>query len=479
MNNFLKNVFKSFWHEDFIIDGLFEKNFTYKDFWGAVLNCKKFLEKLGLKKGDRICLLMNNSLDFVVIYFASLLMNLVVVPIDPLKRKVEIELMIKLSCCKNVLCNYDLPDYSFDAINLEKIKDDFYQNLDVDIDSLNLLDDIDFKALHLITFTSGSTGVAKGVMHSFGNLCKSALAFDEFFGFNHKNVFYHNLPMSYMAGILNLIILPLFSGSKIVLGPRFDFSKILNFWNIPIKYAVNTFWFVPTILSLLLKLDRGSQGIEYFRTVNAIGCVGTAPLSVNIKRDFENKYNVKLFQSYGLSETLFVSTNSFLIGDSQDGVGKVLNGAKVFIDKNNEILISTDWMFLGYLDGQSDKLFKSGDLGFVDKKGFLSVTDRIKNLIIRGGVNISPLRIEKFIEGLNCYHECVVLGLRDDVLGEKTTCFYVPKKEFNRDIEKELNSKIYNELGRDYCIDKFVELDSIPKNLNGKVDKLKLKGFLL
>ena len=134
------------------------------------------------------------------------------------------------------------------------------------------------------------------------------------FNFNDKSVFYHNLPMTHMAGFLNLIILPLVSGSKIIIDREFQASSIASFWDNPIKYGANVFWFVPVIIDLLVNLDRGDKGVNYFKSVRGIGCVGTAPLKYLSKCKFEEKYgNIKLYESYGLSETLFVSTNTHTV----------------------------------------------------------------------------------------------------------------------------------------------------------------------
>ena len=98
--------------------------------------------------------------------------------------------------------------------------------------------------------------------------------------------------MSYIGGILNLIILPLISESKIVIDEKFSITKMKNFWEQPIKYSVNTFWFIPTILSLLLKIDRSNDGVEYSGKNNIIGLVGTASLQKDLKTNFQEKYSI-------------------------------------------------------------------------------------------------------------------------------------------------------------------------------------------
>jgi long-chain acyl-CoA synthetase len=481
MNECVKAAFCRIWDKDFIVDPLHNKKLTGKDFFSAVLHCKKQLEALGLCKQDKICLLMNNSLDLVVMYFASLFMQLIIIPIDPHKGQREIDEILKIVNGKKIFCDTTSEYCGTDVVVIESIRDKFYASNGDSVGDMSLIDELDFSCIYLITFTSGTTGICKGVRHSFNNLIASARAFSNRFNFDQQNVFYHNVPMTYMAGILNLIILPFVAGSTIVLGSRFDVSQAMNFWDVPSGQGVNTFWFVPTMLSLLLKFDRGNKGADYLRAVKAIGCVGTAPLNVLIKKQFEEKYGVCLYESYGLSETLFVATNSASL--NMDGsVGTMLDGVTVSVEDDGELVVRAPWMFLGYVNMGSNQDFarsgfKSGDIGDFGAHKFLFITDRKKDLIIRGGINISPARLNRFINETGFFEENVVAGVPDDIMGEKNVCFFVKETIFERDLEKKLNMKIMHDLGTAYCIDEFIKMDIIPKNLNGKTDTLKLREF--
>ena len=467
----------------FLVDALNDRAFTHEEFFHSVLRYKKRFEQLGLKKDDVICLLMANSLDLATLYFTSLLMQLVVVPIDVNKGGYEIEEILSCVDYKALVCNVPEIDFIPDKIDVEQIKEPVCESNHTDIESLDILDSVDYDNLFLIAFTSGSTGAPKGVMHSFNNLFQSAIAFRDRFRFGKANVFYHNLPMTYMAGILNLIVLPFISGSKIVIGERFSVMNIMRFWEMPKKYSVNTFWFIPTIISLLLKLDRGTSGIDYAKSTKITGCVGTAPLNHQAKCAFEDKYQLPLYESYGLSETLFVATNSPGHQQVKGSVGKLLEGVELTFCDDSEILINVPWLFLGYSNVKTEDYFdkgkfSSGDFGTLIEDSFLAITGRKKDLIIRGGINISPKRIEDFVNEVDIFEENVILGMEDINLGEKIVCFFVPKAGwFSEDKKKELSREVVVKLGRDYQIDEFVNLDEIPKNINGKVDKLKLKAL--
>ncbi len=472
-------VFQDNWNEIFVFDSLSDRRVTYGEFFGIICQLKDVLKLKGVVPGDKICFLLPNSLELCSLYFSCLLAGAVAVPIDPNKGEDGINEVLFEADYKFLIAAGEFSALDR-MVNVDEFKQCFVGIKGSDKDQLQIFNDIDYQKLFLITFTSGSTGVAKGVMHSFSNLVLSAESFRERFHFSGKNVFYHNLPMSYMAGILNLFVLPFISGSKVVLSEAFNVNHAMNFWDKPIRYQVNTFWFVPTIVSLLNRIDRGTNGIEYAKKNPITACIGTAPLYGDVRREFEQKYHIALYESYGLSETLFVSTNYPKAVTATSSVGPRLNGVELIFDSDAEILINVPWMFLGYSNISSVEYFKgksycSGDLG-VEEDGFLLITGRKKDLIIRGGVNISPRKIEDFLGSCRIFEEYVVLGLQDPTLGEKIVCFYVAKDGgFDQMKKKEINSLIIQKWGRSYCIDEFISLAQVPKNRNGKVDKIAIK----
>ena len=170
--------------------------------------------------------------------------------------------------------------------------------------------------------------------------------------------------MAYMAGMLNTFIKPLIFGCKIVVGERLSVMMAMKFWEEIKKYKINTFWINPTFVSLLLKLDRNNIGIEYCKENNITIFCGTAALDKNLKEKFESKYHTPLYESYGLSETLFLSTNH--PKNNQIGaVGEVLPSIKIdFIEE--EIAVTTPWTCLQYFGQETfykEKPFLTGDIG--------------------------------------------------------------------------------------------------------------------
>lgn len=474
----VKDIFYKNWNDEFIIDGINHAIFTYEEFWSIVINIKKTFDSLQLQKGDIIVSLMTNSVETVGLYFASLLSGVTILALDVNKGKKEKEEILNQADYKIIISNIHTMDFE-GIINFRETFGNVLTISKIDKKSLDYLDDVNYDDLFSITFTSGSTGIPKGVMHSFNNYVESSINFNNKFNFGRKNIFYHNLPMSYIGGILNLIILPFISESKIVLGKQFDISDMMNFWEIPIKYSVNTFWFLPTVLTLLLKIDRNDIGIKYSKNNKIIGLVGTAPLHNELKKKFEEKYQIPLFESYCLSETFFVTTN-FPQSDKSNSPGTILECVDVSFSSENEILVKSPSMFLGYLGIDTSKYFSNdeyftGDLGKIDEEGFLHITGRKKDLIIRGGMNLSPKRIEDFITNFELFDEHTVIGIPDEIFGEKIVCIFVKQNDFQTENLKILNSKIIEELGKDHKIDEFIQIEQIPKTNTGKVDKPKLR----
>ncbi len=141
-------------------------------------------------------------------------------------------------------------------------------------------------------------------------MVRNAIAFAEVQEVDSDSRFYLTLSMAYMGGIYNLLLLPFLSGASVVVDHVFDARSSLTFWERARKFQVNTLWLAPTVLSILLKMDRGHQGEDYCRSSIRKTFVGFAPLSAKVKTNFEDRYGVRVTESYGLSEILFGTARS-------------------------------------------------------------------------------------------------------------------------------------------------------------------------
>lgn len=483
---------ESGWQETFLIDALQNRSYTKSEFFQATVACLQRLNHANLQAGDSLLVVMENSSAMAVLFFACMLGRITFIPFDPGKGAKDFEDILELVNAKAYLTTksgFEYPGLHLEPADFMELRITHHDNIKAYVlDQLtSTLEGGGDDQISLITFTSGSTGKPKGVCHSFLNLLQSAESLNACFGFNAKHRFYHNFPMSYMAGLLNSLVVPFVSGSQIVIGERFGVATIHSFWKPIIQSQANVLWFNPTMLSLLIKLDRSGEGVEYAHRNALIGLVATAPLSETLKNRFEEKYAVPLYQSYGLSETLFVSTNH-PGATSPDSVGYLLAGAAVNFAKkaddnlDSEILIKVPWMFKGYLGSDTagyfkDGFYRSGDLGQQKDSGALFITGRCKDIIIRGGINISPRRLEDFIASHEPIEECAIVGLPDTVLGEKLILAYVPRPNTDSSLEKLILAQVAEQFGADYKIDGFMRLDVLPTNNNGKLDKMALKAL--
>lgn len=475
--NPLADAFARFHDRTCLIDGITGRRLTCSEFLAMARAVLASLRGAGAQKGDTIVCVAENRIELLVLYMAILLGGMRAVPIDPLKGKMEIAAILKQ--IEPAVFVTDEPT-RFSSVNARVLDiASLPQNGEAQ-ESMGDIESLNTDEVFLVTFTSGTTGTPKGVMHSFGNLAKSAEVFSSRFNFGPDNVFYHNLPMTYMAGILNQFIQPLLAGATLVVGPRFSVSNISSFWRVPSAHDVNLFWFNPSMLALLLKLDRGTEGIEFARNIQIIGCVGTAPLSMRIKHEFSERYGIALYESYGSSETLFIATE-WPDASEAGSVGKPLDGISLRFADDTELCVKADWMFKGYvgrIDGlDAEGYFPSGDLGKLDEQGRLFITGRKKDLIIRGGINISPSTVETVLVAHPEFEEVAVVGLPDETRGEKTVCFYVKHASFKESACQRANADVVAKLGSAYRIDRFIAMDALPRNINGKIDTNALRNY--
>jgi long-chain acyl-CoA synthetase len=491
----------------FLIDAVTGREITYAEFHRNASALASYLQNLGTRKSDRIAVMLPNSCELAVLYFACIYLGAVIVPINPASSKNEVQFI--LAGCKPQLV---IADHAHEAAVKE-----FHQRVlllntgneapntihtDIRIDQLQEAPDfVPLKSAHLddlivIMYTSGTSAKPKGLAHKLGSMIHNATAFASAQGIDHNSRFYLTLSMAYMGGFYNLLILPFLCGASVIVDHVFDARSSLNFWEKAKNNSANTLWMAPTVLSILLRMDRGRAGEEFCRTSVRRAFVGFAPLPLKVKNEFESRYGVRLIENYGLSETLFVTARSRdhigvagYVGEAVPGVAlRVVNddGEPAHQGVDGEVQILTPDLMAGYLDhqGHLHKIdpslwFSTGDFGHLDASGSLSITGRKKDLIIRGGVNISPAAIEEVLAQITSISEAAVVSIPHELYGEDIVA--VLKLEPGLELESILDSVVAHakhNLAPHQQPARYIAIDNLPRTSNGKVQKSRIRELV-
>lgn len=469
-SDFLNKIFADRWTEIALICD--HRQFTYQELYGLALALSLWLKENGCYAGDAVALKLANSWIFVVAYLACVLGRYKIIPV-------------------NVELNLEDQTYilSRTTPNLILENEDVVQSLTPLLPSKPCfsLKDTDIAA---IFFTSGTTGRPKGVAHRLGSLVNNVLSFNSVHGLDETTRMYHCLPMAYMAGFLNTLLSPLLAGGVILLGPRFKPANALQFWTRPLQWQANAIWLTPTLASVLTRVNRDQALARKVGSMLKLVFCGTAPLPEKTRINFKVVFGCPLQESYGMSEVLLVSAQTRQDALDQLGVGRPL--PEISLSKRSvsdlgieELIIHTPWALDKYLleDGESSPLLPengmpSGDLGFVDR-GYLVINGRIKDLIIRGGLNVSPRAVETVLLREPGVQDVAVLGITHEFWGEEIVACISPVKGWNYiELEKSLQVRSLQELAEGTRPDRFLRVDDLPRNLTGKVQKHVLQSML-
>jgi acyl-CoA synthetase (AMP-forming)/AMP-acid ligase II len=337
----------------------------------------------------------------------------------------------------------------------------------------------------LMLFTSGSTGAPKSILLTHGNLLANAEGVAERTGVTPEDRLLHCMPLFHTNGINNQLVVPFLRGAFVALLDKFSPS---SFFADVARWRPSYVTGVPTMYSRLLgqPVPEGvMDGVRFARC-------GAAPLSVELHRQIEAHLRIPLVASYGLSEATCTSAmnppDAYRIGT----VGPALTGQDVVIcapgspsrlphGNEGEICIGGAAVMKGYVPqgaeggpGIVDGWLRTGDLGRMDRDGYLAITGRLKDIIIRGGENLSPAAIESAIAARSEVKACAVVGMPDSDLGEVPVAFVVAREGCRID-DGALRDAVEERLSRIYIPARMIHVDSLPENAVGKVDKKALK----
>ena len=344
----------------------------------------------------------------------------------------------------------------------------------------------------LLLFTSGSTGNPKGVLLSHKGLANNARGVLAHTGLRPDDRLLHVMPLHHTNALNNQLFAPLLAGASVALAGRFradDMPGLLR------TFAPTIITGVPTMYARMLELEFDAASLAGLRFARC----GSAPITEALHRRIEAFLGCPLVVSYGLSEATCTSTMNPPAARRVGSVGTVLAGQSVTLrlpdgslaapGGEGEICIAGDSLMLGYLgvDNGADgapALLRTGDLGRFDDAGYLSITGRIKDVIIRGGENLSPALIEGVVTAMPGVAACCVVGAPDDDLGEVPVIFVQRAAEGNADTGAaretsagssedagRIQAEVLARLGRIYVPRDVVWVDRLPENAVGKVDR--------
>ncbi len=502
------------------------RKWTYSEFDKTVNRAANMLAENGIKKGDVVSLLMPNSAEYIVAYFACWKLGAIANPVNSLLKPEEIAFVIGNSEAKMLLVNSEfqtaIDDIKNDLPNLQTVVnfDDAAKataNFTSDkLPEINLKKDDEA----IIIYTSGTTGKPKGCLLTHGNLIANARQITDWLGFGETDRLLTIMPLFHMNAVSVTTLTALYAGASTVVSPKFSASR---FWQIVEDYKVTSFGSVATMLSMLLQRrsaetsGRGdAETIKNFETENVdsgqlnekisaspplrvsashqnalrFAMCGSAPVPAEILRRFEETFDCLVIEGYGLSESTCRSTfnppnKERRAGSCGKPIGNEMkvfdeNDREVSVNQLGEIVLRGENVFKGYFKNEAATLkafqngwFHTGDIGYRDADGFFYIADRKSDMIIRGGENIYPREIDELLFAHPAIESAAVIGVPDDLYGESVAAFVVLKKGETTS-EEDLINFCKKHLA-DYKCPKTVHfVEDIPKGATGKLLKREL-----
>ena len=439
--------------------------------------------ELGVTRGDVIAVMLPNRSELVISIFAAWHLGAAATPINPNFTHDEADHQINDADAALVVnAGPDSPNGGRPSIGVDELR----------ASGAGSCEPVELRGedLALVIYTSGSTGRPKGVMLTHANADAMSTTMVGMMKMTSADHCLLVLPLFHVNALMVSLLTPLRVGAQLSIVGTFSAS---TFFDRVEQLRPTYFSAVPTIYSLLLtQADGRTPDLSSLR----FAVCGAAPATREMLTAAEEFLGAPILEGYGLTEATCASAVNPIDGPRKPGtVGPALPGQRIrIVDENlhdvapgesGEVLVTGQIVMAGYLNNPEatektlvDGWVRTGDVGTLDEDGYLTIVDRLKDMIIRGGENLYPKEIENVIGSLSGVLEVAVVGRPDDVLGEVPVAFVVPYP----DAELSPDAVIDHCRGRLTRVKVPAEVTitpELPKNPVGKIDKPRLRSSLV
>lgn len=487
------------------------QQYSYKQFKESADSLARYMVSIGVNRGDRVAVYMNNSWESIVSIYGITLAGAVLLVINPQTKADKLTFILNDSGANILISDKSLKKEYSNSVNdvpqikkiilraeIDQPKEEVSENLDIIISSkhkaaLPLIIPNDLAAL---IYTSGSTGTPKGVMMTHQAMVFTTWSLIEYLRLTEDDRLLLFLPLSFDYGFYQLLMSVTIGGTLIVeqsfLLPKYIYKHIQ-------LYKPTVFPGVPSIYAMMIS-DHKSTALSFDSIKKVTNTAAALPEEFipDLKEIFPNAI---IYKMYGLTECKRVCyLEPELINLKPKSVGKAIPGTEVFIlsaegkpvppGESGILYIRGPHIMLGYWNNPdltkevlfdwklpSEKILCSKDLFVMDEDGFLYFQGRTDDIIKTRGQKVSPLEIENILHGMKDIKDAAVIGIHDKILGEAIiifVCLYSGSLQNEKTIQKELLDKMES-----YMLPKrIIILKDMPMSNNNKIDKKKLFEFL-
>ena len=472
-------------------------NYSWQDLDRASAMLANLLDSLAIPKGSRIAVQVEKSVEAMMLYMATLRAGYVFLPLNTAYQSAEIDYFIGNAEPAVVVCT----GANFGWVSQIAFKSGTQHVFTLNDDRTGSLLE---RALHqsdqhkimaskahdlaAILYTSGTTGRSKGAMLTHGNMLSNAQTLKDYWGWTKGDVLIHALPIFHVHGLFVAIHGALINGSKMIWLAKFDPK-----WVIAKMPEATVFMGVPTLyVRMLAEPALNAKAIRTMRLFVA----GSAPLLIETFTEWQQRTGHTILERYGMSETVMLTSNPYApdrryanqserrggtVGFPLPGVQLRVqgdDGKALPVNEIGNIQVKGANVFQAYWrmpektkeEFTADGFFKTGDVGKIDKRGYVTIVGRSKDLIISGGYNVYPAEIEGYINEMPGVAESALVGVPHPDFGEVGVAVVIAKSGAQLDGDK-IIANLKKLLANFKIPKKCFVVAELPRNTMGKVQK--------